>query len=86
MLRLKYPIPQSAIAKAENAYEVVRPLKIAIERFQARDNFREKCFSALQIESSQIPIILDGIDLLAADFNLGLTERTFKEQHDIFHL
>jgi Nucleotidyl transferase AbiEii toxin, Type IV TA system len=86
ILRLKFPIPQSAITKAENAYEVIRPLKIAIERFQTRGDFREKCFSALQIESSQIPIIIDGIDLLAADFDFGLTERTFKEQHDIFDL
>lgn len=84
ILRLKFPIPQSAIAKAENAYEVIRPLKIAIERFQARGDFREKCFSGLQIGKSQIPIIIDGIDLLADDFGLGLTERTFKEQHDIF--
>lgn len=62
----------------------VQCLKIAIERFQTRTNFREKCFSTLQIESSQIPIVIDGIDLLAGDFSLSLTERTFKEQHDNF--
>lgn len=84
ILRLSSTIPESAITKAENAYEVIRPLKIAIERFQARVDFREKCFSDLRIESSHIPRIIDGIDLLASNFKLGLTERTFQEQHDIF--
>jgi Nucleotidyl transferase AbiEii toxin, Type IV TA system len=83
ILRLSSIISDSAIAKAENAYEVIRPLKIAIERFQTRVDFREKCFSDLQIESSQIPRIIDGIDLLAEDFDLSATERTFKELHDI---
>ncbi len=83
ILKLSSIISDSAIAKAENAYEVIRPLKIAIERFQARVDFREKCFSDLQIESSQIPRIIDGIDLLAEDFDLSATDRTFKEQHDI---
>jgi hypothetical protein len=84
ILRLSSPIPESAIVKAENAYEVIRPLKIAIERFQGRVNFREKCFSDLRIKSNHIPRIIDGVDLLANHFDLGLTERTFQEQHDIF--
>lgn len=31
VLRLNFSIPQSAIDKAENAYEVMRPLKLVIE-------------------------------------------------------
>lgn len=84
ILRLQSGIPQKAIAKAENAYEVIRPLKVAIQRFQQRVDFRARCFSNLQIEDVQIPRIIDGVDLLAADIGLSSTKRTFKEQHDIF--
>lgn len=84
VLRLQSPIPEAAIEKAERAYEVVRPLKAAIQRFQTRENYRERWFSSLQIDRSQIPKIIDGVDLLASDLGLALTERTFKEQHDIF--
>jgi Nucleotidyl transferase AbiEii toxin, Type IV TA system len=80
-LRTKYSIPQQAIAKAENAYEVIRPLKAAIQRFQAKPDLRAKCFSGLQVDKKQIPLIIDGIDLLANDFDLVSTERVFNEQH-----
>ncbi|MBW4488492.1 MAG: nucleotidyl transferase AbiEii/AbiGii toxin family protein [Trichocoleus desertorum ATA4-8-CV12] len=86
VLRLQSPIPAIAIEKAEKAYEVMRPLKAAIQRFQARPNYRERWFSGLQIDGSQIPKIIDGVDLLAADLDLALTERTFKEHHDIFSI
>ena len=82
VLRLHYPIPDSAIAKAERAYEVIRPLEETIERFQVRPDFREKCFKGLKIESSQIPRIIDGIDLLSADLKLPKMERTFQEKRD----
>lgn len=85
VMRSRFSIPLEAIEKAEKAYEVIRPLKIAIGRFQERVDFREKCFSSLQIPKTQIPKIIDGIDLLACDFGLSSTERTFKEQHDIFN-
>ncbi len=84
VLRLNSPIPQSAIDKAENAYEVIRPLKEAIKSFQAKPNFRDKCFNGLQINSSRIPKIIDGIDLLAEDLGLANVERTFQEKHDPF--
>lgn len=84
ILRLQSPIPQAAIEKAEKAYEVIRPLRIAVQRFQERADYREKCFSSLQIESSQLPRIIDGVDRLAEDLDLGRTERTFKEQPDPF--
>ena len=84
VLRLNYQIPQSSIDKAENAYEVIRPLKRAIQNFQNRPDYREKCFTNLQVDKTQIPKIIDGIDLLSADLKLPTTQRTFQEQHDIF--
>jgi hypothetical protein len=75
--RLQSPIPQEAIEKAESAYPVIEPLKKAILFFQNNPNYRDKCFTALRIvEASEI---IDGIDLLAADFCLEKTVRTFSE-------
>jgi hypothetical protein len=84
ILRLQYRIPQEAIEKAEKAYEVMRPLKEAVKRFQDRTDYRERCFSHLQIDESQISRIIDGVDLLASDLGLSLTQRLFKEQQDFF--
>ncbi|QLE56431.1 nucleotidyl transferase AbiEii/AbiGii toxin family protein [Nostoc sp. TCL26-01] len=64
--RLKSPIPREAIEKAETAYPVIEPLKKAISFFQNHPNYREKCFTALKIVDHNK--IIDGIDLLAADF------------------
>jgi hypothetical protein len=85
ILRYNSTFSSVAINKAEQAYEVIRPLKIAIQRFQERPEYREKCFEQLKISNKYIPIIIDGIDLLAIDFNLGITQRTFKEEHDLFN-
>lgn len=75
--RLQSPIPQEAIEKAESAYPVIEPLKKAILFFQNNPNYRDKCFTALRIiKPSEI---IDGIDLLAADFCLEKTVRTFSE-------
>ncbi|GAA6618768.1 nucleotidyl transferase AbiEii/AbiGii toxin family protein [Scytonema sp. NUACC26] len=84
VLRLQSPLPKAAIEKAEKAYEVMRPLKAAVQRFQDRTDYREKCFSGLRIDDSQIPKLIDGIDFLASDVSLNITQRTFKEQHDVF--
>lgn len=84
VLRLQSPLPQKAIDKAERAYETLRPLKVAVQRFQERSSFRQRCFSGLQIDDAQIPKLIDGIDLLASDLDLAVTERVFKEQHDMF--
>ena len=67
------------IAKAENVYPVIEPLKRALVNFQTQPNYRERCYQSLTIKS---PVkIIDGIDLLAADFRLPATVRTFTEQH-----
>lgn len=84
ILRLRSPIPQVSIDKAEKAYQVMRPLKRAVELFQGRPDYREKCFLGLQVDQAQIPKIIDGIDLLAIDLGLSYTSRVFQEQHDIF--
>lgn len=77
MLRLAAPIPPMAIDKAEKAYPVIEPLKRAIHNFQAQPEYRERCFQALGIQAPER--IIDGLDLLATDFNIAPTERTFKE-------
>ncbi len=86
VLRLHYTIPQSAIDKAENAYPVIDPLKEAIKNFQNQPDFRDRCFKALQIEKAQIPRIIDGIDLLAEDFDLAKTKRGYFEENDPLNL
>ena len=82
VLRLHASISSSAIDKAENAYEVMRSLKEAVQYFQARPDYRDKCFTGLQIDSIKIPKIIDGINLLAEDLELISTERTFLEKYD----
>ncbi len=84
VLRLQSPIPQSAIEKAEKAYEVIRPLKKAIELFQEKPEYRQKCFQGLQVKEAWIPNIIDGIDLLSLDLGLSKTQRAFEEVHNMF--
>jgi hypothetical protein len=79
ILRLQSSIPSEAIQKAENAYAVLAPLANAVQRFQNREDYRFKCFANLRISDLHIPKIMDGLDLLADDFNLPRTTRTFKE-------
>ena len=85
ILRNDSSFSSEAINKAEQAYDVIRPLKIAIQRFQERPEYREKCFEQLKISDKYIPIIIDGVDLLAVDFDLRITSRTFKEEHDLLN-
>lgn len=86
VLRLQSIIPPEAVRKAEQAYEVMRPLKKAIQRFQERPDYRRECFASLQIDKQLIPKIIDGIDLLGKDVDLAATERVFNEQPDIFNI
>ena len=55
VLRLQSPIPQKAIEKAEKAYEVIRPIKVAVQGFRERANCREIGFYGLQIDGYRIP-------------------------------
>lgn len=75
--RLATPIPQKAIDKAEAAYQVMEPLIRAIQYFQDRPDYREKCYDILSIaEPNQV---INGIDLLAQDLGREITVRTFME-------
>ncbi len=78
MLRLTASVPQEAINKAENAYSVVEPLRRAISNFQAKPEYRERCFQALGVQAPER--VINGLDLLAEDFKIEPTERTFNEQ------
>lgn len=75
--RLATEIPQEAIDKAEAAYQVMAPLDRAIQYFQDRPDYREKCYDVLSIaEPNQV---INGIDLLALDLGREITLRTFSE-------
>ncbi|MGL5063582.1 MAG: nucleotidyl transferase AbiEii/AbiGii toxin family protein [Microcoleus sp.] len=72
--RLATEIPQEAIDKAEAAYQVMAPLDRAIQYFQDRPDYREKCYDVLSIaEPNQV---INGIDLLALDLGRAITVRT----------
>ncbi|VEP14279.1 conserved hypothetical protein [Hyella patelloides LEGE 07179] len=75
--RIHSPFPEEAFHKAEQAYPVIEPLKEAIINFQAKPEYREECFSILQIDNPAQ--VINGLDLLAQDFNFDTTERTFPE-------
>ncbi len=80
--RLATPIPQDAIDKAEAAYQVMEPLIRAIQYFQDRPDYREKCYDILSIaEPNQV---INGIDLLAQDLGREITVRTFSESVSSF--
>lgn len=84
-LRLRTSIPNSAINKANQTYfNVIEHLEEAVINFQNRPNYREQCYQHLEIAPANIAKIIDGIDLLADDFGLEKTDRTFKEQCDPF--
>ena len=79
MLRLASHIPQLAFDKAEAAYDVKKPLFRALNNFQQKPEYRQKCFDALHI--SKKALIIDGIDALALDLGLLATQRTEQEMH-----
>lgn len=79
MQRLSSPIPSEAIAKAENAYPVIEPLIRAIQNFQQKPEYRAECFERLMVKEPRK--IIDGLDLLAFDFGLEATMRSFSESN-----
>lgn len=81
VLRLYEGSSEEAICKAEEAYPVLAPLKKALQKFQNSTQFRDKCFTALQIKNRST--IIDGIDLLASDMGLGKTVREYNELSSI---
>ncbi|MCU0566281.1 MAG: nucleotidyl transferase AbiEii/AbiGii toxin family protein [Oculatellaceae cyanobacterium Prado106] len=73
ILKLKTEFPQAALDKAEAAYRCVEPLKRSLLNFQAKPNYRIRCYERLQIQSPKE--IMDGIDQLAVQFDLPLSDR-----------
>ena len=68
ILRVNSEIPAQAIAKAEESYEVKKPLVKAITNFTEKERYRDKCFEQLNVPEEKFPIIMDGINLLLVDF------------------
>ncbi|MDZ8035328.1 hypothetical protein [Nostoc sp. DedSLP04] len=67
-MRVNNEIPARAIAKAEESYEVKKPLFKAITNFTKKEKYRDKCFHELNIPEEKFPIIMDGINLLLVEF------------------
>ena len=73
--------PKLAFDKATTAYRLNENITVSltevISLFQAKSEYREKCYQQLQI--AQPFKIINGLDLLAQDLGIELTERTFIE-------
>ncbi|GAA6615752.1 nucleotidyl transferase AbiEii/AbiGii toxin family protein [Scytonema sp. NUACC26] len=69
ILRVNNEIPLRAIVKAEETYEVKKPLVKAINNFIEKEEYRDKCFQQLNVLENKIPVIMNGINLLFIDFN-----------------
>jgi len=80
MLRLQSEIPECSIKKAESAYPVIKPLEKSIKFFQTKPDYRNACFSLLQVKNRTK--IIDGLDLLASDFGISPTKRRYDEYSD----
>ena len=78
ILKLKTSFPEQAVEKAESAYPTVEPLKRSILSFKARPDYRSRCYERLQVASPSV--IVDGLDLLAKQFELPPFERTEVEK------
>jgi hypothetical protein len=63
----------------------MRPLRVAVQRFQEREDYRECCFTNLRIDNVQIPRVIGGIDLLTVDLNLDSTKRGSNERYNEFY-
>ncbi|NJM47337.1 MAG: hypothetical protein HC860_15240 [Alkalinema sp. RU_4_3] len=70
-----------AIAKAEAVYPCVEPLKRSILNFQAKPDYRSRCYELLQIESPHQ--VMEGLDRLATQFFLPLVDRQNAEIYSI---
>jgi hypothetical protein len=77
VLRQQGVIPASAFDKAEIAYRVRQPFRLALTAFAAKPAYRRSCFQSLQI--SRAAYVMDGLDLLMADAGLPPTVR---EDHE----
>ena len=77
ILKQQTAFPKTAIAKAESAYPTAEPLQRAILAFQAQPHYRLQCYEQLQVAAPTD--IIDGLDLLAAQFDLPPCNRNSVE-------
>jgi hypothetical protein len=77
VLRLESSLLTTATLKAETAYQVTAPLTKALGKFQTNSDWRYRCYQSLSIDRPDL--IVDGIDLIAADLGLSPTIRTLIE-------
>jgi hypothetical protein len=82
ILKLRTDFPQAAINKAEAAYRNIEPLKRSILNFQAKPDYRLRCYERLQITSPSE--IANGLDQLAQQFGLEPMERERVEMGEGF--
>ena len=73
ILRHNMAFPQAAFDKAEAAYPTIEPLKRSILSFQAKPDYRLRCYERLQLESPAVAV--DGLDALASQLGLPLFDR-----------
>jgi Nucleotidyl transferase AbiEii toxin, Type IV TA system len=76
-LKLATAFPEAAITKAEAVYQCVAPLQRSILNFQAKPDYRSRCYDKLQIASP--PLVVEGLDRLATQFSLSPTDRQNQE-------
>lgn len=86
MLVQEHDLPAEAIAKAEAAYPVIKPLEKAVHRFQTEIDYRRRCLNSLEVKMPGR--IIDGLDQLARRFGYSSTARTQQEAgpEDLVHL
>jgi Nucleotidyl transferase AbiEii toxin, Type IV TA system len=77
ILKLATDWPEAAMAKAEAALPTLAPLKCAIANFAAKPDYRSHCYQKLRIRN--VPLLIDGLDQLAASVGLPLIDRTTME-------
>ncbi|MEM7478148.1 MAG: fasciclin domain-containing protein, partial [Planctomycetota bacterium] len=69
---LRKQLQQQAI-NAEAAYPTIEPLKRSLLAFQSDPEYRLQCYERLAVKSPAT--VVDGLDLLAAQFNLPVYDR-----------
>lgn len=79
VLRFHHPIPGEAIQKAELAYPVMSQLERALNTFQGDPEYRAECYTGLEVQN--IPMVADGLDLIAKDLGIARTRRMRTEAH-----
>jgi hypothetical protein len=77
ILKQRTDFPQAALDKAESAYPSLDPLRRSIINFQAKPEYRLRCYERLQINSAIK--IADGLDQLAQQVGLSRMERQTTE-------